>query len=59
MGDIPNWGKYGGNFCLVEVVRISIDVYWTAGVGVRPKSDGYGYEVREIRISYLFSGRDK
>ena len=45
MGDIPNWGKYGGNFCLVEVVSISIDVYCTAGVGVRPKSDGYGYEV--------------
>ena len=38
------------------VFRILRDVYCTAGMGVRPKSDGYGYEVRGIGTFYLFPG---
>ena len=31
-----------------------MDVYCTTGMGVRPKSDGYGYGVGGIGIFYLF-----
>ena len=36
-----------------------IDVHCTAGMGVRPKSDGYGCRLGGIEFFYLFSGRHK